>query len=81
MEELILIGKLESGKKKDSQDFWYRINYLNLNTGIACQDYFDNVQDFKSFVDLNIPVGSKCIGLFKPNSRRMMVCYSAKICK
>lgn len=78
MEKEVILGALESGPNKDKSDVWYRVNYLDLTSGRACQDYFENPADFKKLADLKIPIGTKIIGLFTGNSRRMLVLYSVK---
>ena len=78
MEKDVILGALESGNKKDSNEIWYRVNYLDLTTGRACQDYFENPSDFKKLADMRIPIGTKIIGLFTGNSRRMLVLYAVK---
>lgn len=78
LEKDVVLGALQSGTKKDTNDNWYRVHYLDLINGTAHTDYFDNPVDFDNLVKKKVPIGTKCTGLFTGNSNNRLVLVGVK---
>lgn len=71
IEKKIVLGRLASGQTKNG-DNWYRVDYLDLALGVACQDYI-SAESFKQIASKKLPIGTTCVGVFTSNERRILV--------
>ena len=78
LEKLIFLGSAETGIRRDTDESWYRINYLDADTGIAVQDYVSK-DTFLDIKNANLPIGSKVVGFFTIGQRRNVVLNGIKL--
>lgn len=79
MEKLIIFGRVFGRDKKDGSGRFYKIEYLDANTGESKSEYFESVTEYNKVAEQNIPVGTLCTGIISLNSSNRGYCSDVRL--